>query len=215
MKNKILTKLLLILATIGLSYGYYSCTIGKEQLNQILIGACVFWPSDWGPKPDYCAFVSQIGPGGRPSNCRFCEYGYTFGSCIRDEVGYGSPYGYSQHWEPNPNGRYCGKTVNMPNGSLDCTHVNTCTDGNGGIVQNYRSMEYVGSNNALPLPPSLKSVSPANGSKIYQSTAIQMQFDKLMQSDTFSFLGNIGSSIANNFQVSRADIFNDKLSIPG
>ncbi|WP_370739549.1 Ig domain-containing protein [Leptospira kmetyi] len=215
MKNKILSKLILVFASLGLLYGFHSCTIGREQLVQILIGACTFWPSQLGPKPDYCAFVSQMQPGGRPANCKFCEYGYTFGSCKAAEIGYGSPSGYNSYWEPNSNGRYCGKTITMPNGSTDCSTVNTCSDGNGGIVQNIRSMEYVVSDTTLPLPPTLKSVSPVNGSRIYQSSLIQIQFDKSMQSDTFSFLGNIGNTIANNFQVSRVDLFNDKLSIPG
>ncbi|ABJ76340.1 Hypothetical protein LBL_3038 [Leptospira borgpetersenii serovar Hardjo-bovis str. L550] len=97
MKKNYFPKLLVIVAVIGLGYSYYNCKISKEQLKNILIGTCTFWPADWGAKPPVCAFVSQATTSLRSPACKGCEYGFAFGSCKQDEIGYGSPYGYSSH----------------------------------------------------------------------------------------------------------------------
>ncbi|MDI7203271.1 Ig domain-containing protein [Leptospira santarosai] len=214
-KKNYLPKLLVIVAVIGLGYGYYNCKISKEELKNILIGTCTFWPADWGTKPPVCAFVNQIGPGGRSSACVGCEFGYSFGYCKDDEIGYGSPYGYSSHWENDNSKKFCGKTVQLPNGSMGCMDVSTCVQSGGGIAQNHRSSEYINDANFIPLPPILKALSPSNTARIYQSSSIQIQFDKSTQSDSFTFSGSIGSNIGNQFQINRADLFNDRLVIPG
>ncbi|WP_061224214.1 Ig domain-containing protein [Leptospira weilii] len=206
-------KLLLIVAIIGLGYSYYNCKISKEQLKDIMIGACTFWPANWGVKPPLCAFVNQIAPGGRSPACVGCEYGYSFGYCKPDEIGYGGSF--SSHWENDNSKKFCGKTVELPNGSLDCVKVETCAGAGGTTVQNARVGEYIGDNNFIPLPPILKALSPSNTARIYQSSPIQIQFDKSTQSDSFTFSGPIGSSIGNRFQINRADLFNDRLVIPG
>ncbi|EKQ92886.1 MULTISPECIES: hypothetical protein [Leptospira] len=214
-KKNYFPKLLVIVAVIGLGYSYYNCKISKEQLKNILIGTCTFWPADWGAKPPVCAFVSQATTSLRSPACKGCEYGFAFGSCKQDEIGYGSPYGYSSHWETNPNGKYCGKTVELPNGSTGCMDVSTCVKSDGGIAQNYHNSEYINDTNFIPLPPILKALSPSNTARIYQSSPIQIQFDKSTQSDSFTFSGPIGSSIGNQFQINRVDLFNDRLVIPG
>lgn len=213
MKKNHFPKLLLIVAIIGLGYSYYNCKISKEQLKDIMIGACTFWPANWGVKPPLCAFVNQIAPGGRSPACVGCEYGYSFGYCKPDEIGYGGSF--SSHWENDNSKKFCGKTVELPNGSLDCVKVETCAGAGGTTVQNARVGEYIGDNNFIPLPPILKALSPSNTARIYQSSPIQIQFDKSTQSDSFTFSGPIGSSIGNRFQINRADLFNDRLVIPG
>lgn len=211
----------ILLASITFSRGLFvtSCDLSQNEINNILIGTCVHWhlvEHMFGPRPTVCgALPTAGGRPTKPAHCQSCISGYSFGYCERIEqtINGGSP-SYSDVWVSDNNGPGCGKTT--PNGSKTiCSTSSLCITSSGGLAPIRSANGSIQDLDSLVLPPHIRSISPSSGNLIYQNTPIVIQFDKEMDSNSFTFTGNLGNSVGNYYEFSKNEKFNDKLVISG
>ncbi|PJZ80416.1 Ig-like domain-containing protein [Leptospira meyeri] len=212
----------ILIAGFSITGGLFvtSCELSQRQINEILIGSCIHWhlvEHIFGPRPTICNALPSAGyRPTKPAHCESCTPGYSFGYCerINQTINGGSP-SYSDVWVTDDlNGPGCGKTTNIGSTTI-CSTSSLCVTSSGGIAPIRSVTGSLQDMETLILPPNVRSVSPSSGASIYQNTPIVVQFDKEMDASSFTFAGSLGNTVANFYEFSKNEKFNDKLVISG